>query len=40
MRRDNDIAQARRSIRTSWGAFGWIVTVFGLIALAGLLLAQ
>lgn len=40
MRRDNDIAQERRSIRTSWSAFGWIVTIFGLIALAGWLLVQ
>src|SRR5690242_1783087 len=40
MRRDNDIAQERRGIRTSWNAFGWIVTMFGLIALAGWLLAQ
>lgn len=27
--------EARRSIRTSWGAFGRIVTMFGLIALVG-----
>lgn len=40
MRRDNDIAQERRSIRTSWSAFGWIVTIFGLVALAGWLLVQ
>ncbi len=40
MRRDNDIAQERRTIRTSWAAFGWIMTIFGLIALAGWLLAQ
>lgn len=40
MRRDRDIAQERRTVRTSWSAFGLIVTIFGLIALAGWLLAQ
>jgi len=40
MRRDNNIEQERRSIRISWAAFGWIVTVFSLIALASWLHAQ
>ncbi len=40
MNKDYDIAQERRSIKASWSAFGWIVTVFGLVALAGWLLAQ
>lgn len=35
MRRDNDIAQERRSIKASWSAFSWIMVTFVILALAG-----